>query len=94
MGFVRPCEADPVCGSVECRLALAPYWSEKLGKNDFKACISLFSQYAVCVIQDIVCLQASPRGGILELHFDEENQRMLISGKAVTVMECSLSLSA
>ncbi|RZC52388.1 hypothetical protein C5167_020811 [Papaver somniferum] len=58
---------DPVTGSVHC--ALAPYWSQKLGKRDFLA------------------LQASPRGGVLDLHLDEETQRVKIRGKAVTVME-------
>ncbi|MCL7036013.1 hypothetical protein MKW94_012928 [Papaver nudicaule] len=58
---------DPVTGSIHC--ALAPYWSQKLGKSDFLA------------------LQASPRGGVLDLHLDEETQRVKIRGKAVTVME-------
>ncbi|KAJ0113075.1 hypothetical protein Patl1_03414 [Pistacia atlantica] len=61
---------DPVCGSAHC--ALAPYWSRKLGKNDFVA-------YA-----------ASPRSGVLNIHLDEQNQRVLLRGKAVTVMEGSL----
>ncbi|XP_043724417.1 uncharacterized isomerase BH0283-like [Telopea speciosissima] len=39
---------------------------------------------------DLVAYQASPRGGVLELHLDETNQRVLIRGKAVTVMEGSL----
>ncbi|XVE77762.1 hypothetical protein DITRI_Ditri13aG0088800 [Diplodiscus trichospermus] len=61
---------DPVCGSAHC--ALAPYWSKKLGKCDFKA------------------YQASARGGILNLHLDEKNQRVLLRGKAVSVMEGTL----
>ncbi|KAK9945358.1 hypothetical protein M0R45_010878 [Rubus argutus] len=36
---------------------------------------------------DIVAYQASPRGGILYIHLDEQNQRVLLRGKAVTVME-------
>ncbi|OMP05008.1 Phenazine biosynthesis PhzF protein [Corchorus olitorius] len=55
---------DPVTGSAHC--ALAPYWSQKLGKCDFMA------------------YQASARGGILSLHLDEKNQRVLLRGKAVT----------
>ncbi|KAF9618378.1 hypothetical protein IFM89_001013 [Coptis chinensis] len=39
---------------------------------------------------DFMAYMASPRGGILELHFDEAIQRMLIRGEAVTVMEGSL----
>ncbi|CAJ1955846.1 unnamed protein product [Sphenostylis stenocarpa] len=58
---------DPVCGSAHC--ALAPYWSKKLGKCDFKA------------------YQASPRGGVIDIHLDETTQRVFLRGKAVTVME-------
>ncbi|KAG5514425.1 hypothetical protein RHGRI_035745 [Rhododendron griersonianum] len=36
---------------------------------------------------DFVAYQASPRGGILNLHLDENRQRVLLRGKAVTVME-------
>ncbi|XVF32609.1 hypothetical protein REPUB_Repub17cG0097100 [Reevesia pubescens] len=61
---------DPVCGSAHC--ALAPYWSQQLGKCD------------------LVAHAASPRGGILKIHLDEQSQRVLLRGKAVTVMEGSL----
>ncbi|MBA0736445.1 hypothetical protein Gogos_009999 [Gossypium gossypioides] len=61
---------DPVCGSAHC--ALAPYWSQKLGKLDF------------------VAHAASPRGGIVKIHLDEQNQRVLLRGKAVMVMEGSI----
>ncbi|XP_062019803.1 uncharacterized protein LOC133736362 isoform X2 [Rosa rugosa] len=36
---------------------------------------------------DVVAYQASPRGGTLYIHLDEKNQRVLLRGKAVTVME-------
>ncbi|CAL5425272.1 unnamed protein product [Camellia sinensis] len=36
---------------------------------------------------DFVAYQASARGGILNLHLDEKIQRVLLRGKAVTVME-------
>ncbi|XWS31601.1 hypothetical protein CRYUN_Cryun23aG0090400 [Craigia yunnanensis] len=36
---------------------------------------------------DFIAYQASARGGILSLHLDEKNQRVLLRGKAVTVME-------
>ncbi|XP_074353283.1 uncharacterized protein LOC141692371 isoform X2 [Apium graveolens] len=39
---------------------------------------------------ELVAYQASPRGGIINLHVDEKNQRVLIRGKSVTVMEGSL----
>ncbi|XP_059625833.1 uncharacterized protein LOC132268927 isoform X1 [Cornus florida] len=39
---------------------------------------------------DFVAYQASPRGGIVNLHLDEKNERVLLRGNAVTVMEGSL----
>jgi PhzF family phenazine biosynthesis protein len=39
---------------------------------------------------DFVAYQASPRGGIINLHLDENSQRVLLRGKAVTVMEGSI----
>ncbi|KAL1812224.1 hypothetical protein ACET3Z_022289 [Daucus carota] len=39
---------------------------------------------------DLVAYQASSRGGIIKLHLDEKNQRVMLQGKAVTVMEGSL----
>ncbi|KAI8522870.1 hypothetical protein RHMOL_Rhmol13G0030700 [Rhododendron molle] len=41
---------------------------------------------------DFVAYQASPRGGILNLHLDENRQRVLLRGKAVTVMEAQICL--
>ncbi|PKU75750.1 hypothetical protein MA16_Dca015630 [Dendrobium catenatum] len=40
--------------------------------------------------QNLMAYQASPRGGILKLQLDEQNQRVLISGEAVTVMTGTL----
>ncbi|KAK9057280.1 hypothetical protein SSX86_022115 [Deinandra increscens subsp. villosa] len=39
---------------------------------------------------DFVAYQASPRSGVLHVHLDKENQRVLLRGKATTVMEGSL----
>ncbi|XP_018624532.1 uncharacterized protein [Nicotiana tomentosiformis] len=39
---------------------------------------------------DFVALAASPRGGVVKVHLDEENQRVFLRGKAVAVMEGSL----
>ncbi|KAL7600924.1 hypothetical protein Lser_V15G23015 [Lactuca serriola] len=39
---------------------------------------------------DFLAYQASPRSGILDIHLDKKNQRVLIRGKAITVMEGSL----
>ncbi|XP_020226686.1 uncharacterized protein LOC109808205 [Cajanus cajan] len=36
---------------------------------------------------DFNAYQASARGGVLNVHFDEPNQRVVLRGKAVTVME-------
>ncbi|KAF5187287.1 Phenazine biosynthesis-like domain-containing protein [Thalictrum thalictroides] len=39
---------------------------------------------------DLKAYMASPRGGILDLHLNEETQRLLIGGRSVIVMEGSL----
>ncbi|XP_024975480.1 uncharacterized protein LOC112513444 isoform X1 [Cynara cardunculus var. scolymus] len=39
---------------------------------------------------DFVAYQASPRSGTLHLHLDTKNQRVLLRGKATTVMEGSI----
>ncbi|CAA0832095.1 Transcription factor EGL1, partial [Striga hermonthica] len=36
---------------------------------------------------DLIAYQASPRSGVLNIHFDEKKQRVLLRGKAVAVME-------
>jgi PhzF family phenazine biosynthesis protein len=59
---------DPVTGSAHC--ALAPYWSEKLRK------------------QELIGYQASARGGVVRVRMAGE--RVLMSGKAVTVMRGEL----
>ncbi|MEO5996304.1 MAG: PhzF family phenazine biosynthesis protein [Chitinophagaceae bacterium] len=63
-------DEDPVTGSSHC--ALAPYWSEKLGK------------------QNLFAYQASSRGGALNLLVEDD--RVLIEGKAVTIIEGVLRL--
>ncbi|KAC9177466.1 hypothetical protein R6Q59_020375 [Mikania micrantha] len=39
---------------------------------------------------DFVAYQASPRSGVLHVHLDKANKRVLLRGKATTVMEGSL----
>lgn len=83
---------DPVCGMANC--ALAPYWSEKLGKRDLIAymvlSLSRSRSLYMCVAHSLILLyyviQASARGGRLDLHVEENKQRVLIRGKAVTIM--------
>ncbi|RVX20541.1 putative isomerase BH0283 [Vitis vinifera] len=36
---------------------------------------------------DLLAYVASPRGGLVDIHLDEQNQRVLLRGKAITVME-------
>lgn len=71
------------------------FFCPKLGINEDPVCGS-----AHCALTpywckklgkcDFVALAASPRGGIVNLHLDEEKQRVLLRGKAVAVMEGSL----
>ncbi|GAB2216440.1 hypothetical protein Droror1_Dr00024213 [Drosera rotundifolia] len=41
--------------------------------------------------ENFVAFVASPRSGTVKLHLDEENNRVKLQGKAVTVMEGSIS---
>ncbi|KAM7521574.1 hypothetical protein LguiA_011476 [Lonicera macranthoides] len=71
------------------------YFCPKLGVNEDPVCGS-----AHCVLapywskklgkSDFVAYQASPRGGIVNVHLDEKNQRVFLRGKAVAVMEGSI----
>ncbi|KEH42133.1 phenazine biosynthesis PhzC/PhzF family protein [Medicago truncatula] len=36
---------------------------------------------------DLKAYEASTRGGAINIHIDEQNQRVFIRGKAITVME-------
>nr|POE81621.1 putative isomerase [Quercus suber] len=42
--------------------------------------------------RDLVAYAASARSGVVNVHLDEQNQRVLLRGKAVTIMEGSLSI--
>ncbi|PIA34015.1 hypothetical protein AQUCO_03900127v1 [Aquilegia coerulea] len=71
------------------------FFCPKLGVNEDPVCGS-----AHCVLApywskklgkcDLKAYMASPRGGILDLHLNEETQRLLIAGRSVIVMEGSL----
>lgn len=63
---------DPVTGSAHC--ALAPYWSERLGRNE------------------LIGHQISARGGVVQTKL--EGDRVLLSGKAVSMYEATLSDAA
>ncbi|GMH02679.1 hypothetical protein Nepgr_004518 [Nepenthes gracilis] len=68
------------------------FFCPKLGVNEDPVCGS-----AHCALVpywskmlgkcDFLAYAASPRSGVLKLHFDEKNKRVQIEGKAVTVME-------
>ncbi|GKU86623.1 hypothetical protein SLEP1_g1125 [Rubroshorea leprosula] len=36
---------------------------------------------------DFIACEASPRGGIINIHLDKHNRRVVLRGKTVTVME-------
>ncbi|XP_075633714.1 uncharacterized protein LOC142606214 isoform X1 [Castanea sativa] len=92
---------DHVCGSANCALAL--YWSKRLGKCDLVAYAVFLPIFSACklivvvvffiILIDIVdSVQASARSGVVNIHLDEQNQKVLLRGKAVTIMEGSLSV--
>ncbi|WCJ21510.1 Phenazine biosynthesis-like domain-containing protein [Euphorbia peplus] len=68
------------------------FFCPKLGINEDPVCGSAHCALATYWSKklgkcDLMAYQASPRGGILDIHVDEANQRVLLRGKAVTVME-------
>lgn len=68
------------------------YFSPKFGINEDPVCGSAHcglvpywsTKLGKC---DFKAYQASARGGVLDLHLDEQKQRVFLRGKAVTVME-------
>lgn len=71
------------------------FFCPKLGINEDPICGSAHCALALYWRKklgkcDFVALAASPRGGVVKVHLDEENQRVFLRGKAVTVMEGSL----
>ncbi|KAK1372973.1 putative PhzC/PhzF-type epimerase [Heracleum sosnowskyi] len=71
------------------------FFCPKYGINEDPVCGSAHCALAPYWCQklektELVAYQASPRGGTINLYVDEENQRILIRGKSVTVMEGSL----
>ncbi|KAK3193846.1 hypothetical protein Dsin_025156 [Dipteronia sinensis] len=71
------------------------YFCPKLGINEDPVCGSAHCSLAFYWSQklgksDFVAYAASPRSGILNINIDEHKQRVLLRGKAVSVMEGSL----
>ncbi|KZV43094.1 hypothetical protein F511_04486 [Dorcoceras hygrometricum] len=71
------------------------FFCPKLGLNEDPVCGSAHCALAPYWSKklgkcDLIAYQASPRSGVINLHLDEENQRVLLRGKAIAVMEGSL----
>ncbi|KAJ0053864.1 hypothetical protein Pint_03358 [Pistacia integerrima] len=71
------------------------FFCPKFGINEDPVCGSAYCALAPYWSRklgknDSVAYAASPRSGVLNIHLDEQNQRVLLRGKAVTVMEGSL----
>ncbi|KAK2642922.1 hypothetical protein Ddye_024685 [Dipteronia dyeriana] len=71
------------------------FFCPKFGINEDPVCGSAHCALAFYWSQklgksDFMAYAASPRSGILNIHLDEHSQRVLLRGKAVTVMEGSL----
>ncbi|KAG2267547.1 hypothetical protein Bca52824_062102 [Brassica carinata] len=62
------------------------YFAPNFGINECALCLStlLSTKMNKC---DFLAYQASGRGGTLNVHLDKEKQRVLLRGKAITVME-------
>ncbi|XP_034691720.1 uncharacterized isomerase BH0283-like [Vitis riparia] len=68
------------------------FFCPKLGIKEDPVCGSAHCSLAPYWSQklgkcDLLAYPASPRSGIVDIHVDEQNQRVLLRGKAVTVME-------
>ncbi|KAG8389367.1 hypothetical protein BUALT_Bualt02G0221900 [Buddleja alternifolia] len=75
------------------------FFCPKLGINEDPVCGSAHCALASYWSKklgkcDFIAYQASPRSGVLNLHLDEKNGRVLLRGKAVAVMEGSLLVDA
>ncbi|CAL0316166.1 unnamed protein product [Lupinus luteus] len=71
------------------------YFAPKFGINEDPVCgtahCALASYWSKKLGKsDLNAYQASSRGGVLNIHFDEQNQRVILRGKAVIVMEGSI----
>ncbi|KAL3644858.1 hypothetical protein CASFOL_010038 [Castilleja foliolosa] len=71
------------------------FFCPKLGLNEDPVCGSAHCALATYWSKklgkcDLIAYQASPRSGVLDLHIDAKNQRVLLRGKAVAVMEGSI----
>ncbi|XP_050366174.1 uncharacterized protein LOC126784725 [Argentina anserina] len=71
---------------------ISRYFCPKFGINEDPVCGSAHCGLAPYWCKklgkcDLVAYQASPRGETLNIHLGEKNQRVLLRGKAVTVME-------
>ncbi|GFP97837.1 uncharacterized isomerase bh0283 [Phtheirospermum japonicum] len=71
------------------------FFCPKLGLNEDPVCGSAHCALAAYWSKklgkcDLIAYQASPRSGMLNLHIDVKNERVLLRGKAVAVMEGSL----
>ncbi|KAB1203205.1 hypothetical protein CJ030_MR8G004908 [Morella rubra] len=71
------------------------FFCPKLGINEDPVCGSAHCALAPYWSKklgkcDFVAYAASPRGGVVNIHLDEQKKRVLLRGKAVTVMEGSV----
>ncbi|XP_059625832.1 uncharacterized protein LOC132268926 [Cornus florida] len=74
---------------------ISRFFCPKLGVNEDPVCGSAHCALAPYWSKklgkcDFVAYQASSRGGIVNVHLDEKNERVLLRGNAITVMEGSL----
>uniref|UniRef100_A0A2N9G7Y0 Ribosomal protein eL8/eL30/eS12/Gadd45 domain-containing protein n=1 Tax=Fagus sylvatica TaxID=28930 RepID=A0A2N9G7Y0_FAGSY len=74
------------------------FFCPKLGINEDPVCGSAHCSLAPYWSKklgkcDFVAYAASPRSGVLNIHLDEQNQRVLLRGKAVTVMEGHMNMA-
>jgi len=69
---------DPVTGSAHC--ALAPYWYDRSQEREKQA--KTKTQF--------LAYQASPRGGVVQMEYLKDSQRVILGGQAVTILRGEL----
>lgn len=73
---------DPVTGSAHC--CLAPYWYDRSQERETQGEIQAKTK------RQFLAYQASARGGVVQMEYLKDSQRVILGGQAVTVLRGEL----
>jgi PhzF family phenazine biosynthesis protein len=74
---------DPVTGSAHC--CLAPYWYDRQQETQAK------QETTGEMKSKFLAYQASPRGGVVQMEYLKDSQRVILAGQAVTILRGELT---